>query len=419
MDKVSFTKYSILCLKTIKNKIIYATKSFNHELINLLNLVYQSANNKSYKICENKLLKKIHSKKKYPLVYIHYIESCNPEEKKLSYDEFYKYYSRNNLELKEVMARKSRILEIIDSDIEERKLLHKGLYKNPFVSFDIQLDYETNNLYYKKIDYNNHTIYLYELAENSINIELIIFIINFVEELAKKFNIKYNPITLLLFMSFEKKLKSKLDFLGANNINSGSTYYNMQVFIWRKEEIYKVLIHELIHYFGFDKKLFEQVLKTNYTNKYCIEGEDRENEAFTESLTIIIHTFIISKLLNMSFFYLINYEINFSIFQCKKIMAFFNITDISTILNNNACATPIVQTTSVFSYFFLKTALLLNLKNTMGYMLENNHKNFDKLKEESLDKNYIDIINKAKIYNSSELHEFIDNTLRMSCLEIS
>lgn len=426
MENINLTKYSVLCLKTIKENITYTSEEFKHELLTLLEEIYKMAqNNKACKVCENKLLKKIHSKKNYPLVYIHYIESFEsfespkPEEKKLSYEEFYDYYSRNNLELESILDKPSRILEVINSTVEERQLLHEGLYKNPFVSLDIQLDYETNNLFYKKIEHNSHNIYLYEIAEDSINLDLVIFIINFMESLAQKFNIKYNPIKLLLFMSSEKKLKSKLDFLGANNINSGSTYYNMRVFLWRKEEVYKVLVHELLHYFGFDRKLFEKILKINHTNKYCIEGEDRESEAYTESFALIIHTYIVSKLLNMSFFYLINHEINFSIFQCKKIMAFFNITDINSILESNKCSNPIVQTTSVFSYFFLKTALLLNLKSLMDYIINNNHDNFNKLKEESFNEKYVNIINKANIYNSSELHEFVENTLRMTCLEVS
>ena len=38
----------------------------------------------------------------------------------------------------------------------------------------------------------------------------------------------------------------------SDNINSGSTYVGSEITIWRSEELYKVLFHELIHYFKLD-----------------------------------------------------------------------------------------------------------------------------------------------------------------------
>ena len=301
--------------------------------------------------------------------------------------------------------------------MKDRKKLHENIYTNQYISIDIHQIIETNNIQYKEIQFNKNKIRIYEL-DKKVNLELIFFIINFMENLAKKFNINYKPIDLTLLLTSQKKLITNEKFLGPENINSGSTYFNELVFIWRIEEVYKVLIHELIHYFGFDYKLFMESLATNHTNKHCIIGEDRENEAYVESFGIIIHTFIISKFLKLSFFDLFNYEINFSLYQCKKILDFFKISYINDIIFNTNCDNPIYQKTAVFSYFFIKTSLILNLKNTMDFICKNNKNisEFHKLIEKSLESDVINIINNIQIPKENN---FFNKTMRMTCLEFN
>jgi hypothetical protein len=200
------------------------------------------------------------------------------------------------------------------------------------------------------------------------------------------------------------------DYLGPDNINSGSTYTKYKIFIWRIEEIYKVLIHELIHFIGFDMELF----KSNKPSPHCIMGEDRHNEAYTETFAVIIHTMILSKFLQKDFFKLLNYEINFSIFQCKKIMNHFKINDITNILNTKSCSNPINQKTAVFSYFFIKTSFLLNLKKFLDY-LEKKDSDFNELIANSI--NDIKIINKYEFKENYDTGLFNKLTLRMTALE--
>jgi hypothetical protein len=417
MLELKINKYSKKCINNVGKKLIYKLNTFNHPLLLLFDEIFNETIkiNNDIKIIKEKFLRKLHSTKEYPLIYLHYLESTKTNL--LSFKEFYNYYTENHSEISKLLENKTRVIEVIKSPMKDRHKLHDNIYDNNFISIDIQHIIETNDMKFKEIQLNNNKISLYEFDKKP-NLDLIFFIINFMENLAKKFNIKYNPIDLTLILTSQKKLITNKKFLGPENINSGSTYFNNSVLIWRIEEVYKVLIHELIHFFGFDHSLFMNSLSNNGTNKHCINGDDRENEAYTESFALSIHTFILSKFLKVPFFDLFNYEINFSLIQCKKILDFFKIDNIKDIIFNKNCDNPIYQKTGVFSYFFIKTSLILNLKNTMDFIYKNskNISEFNKLIEKSLESEEINIVNNIKIPDNES---FFNNTMRMTCLEFS
>jgi len=422
MKELKINKYSKKCIEDLHKKLIYKLKPFNHPLLVLLEEIFNESAKieNNIKIITEKNLQKLHSIDQYPLIYLHYLETI--KNNKLTFKEFYNYYTENNLELENLLEKDSRILDLIKNPMKDRKKLHDSVYTNSFISIDIHQIIETNEINYKEINLNGNKIYLYEFNKK-VNLELIYFIINFMETLAKKFNVKYNPINLTLILTSQKKIKTNNRFLGPENINSGSTYVNENILIWRIEEIYKVLIHELIHFFGFDHKLFLNTLMKNTKNVHCINGEDRENEAYTESFALIIHTFLLSKFLKLSFFELFNYEINFSLIQCKKILEFFKIDDIKDIIFNGQCENPVYQKTAVFSYFFIKTSLILNLKVIMDFIYHNKNKNininqFNELINSSLKSENMQIVNKIK-FDNDNINDFFYNTLRMTCLEFS
>ena len=111
-----------------------------------------------------------------------------------------------------------------------------------------------NNLW--KIVKNNTTIYLF-LPTSNLNykwknlVELLFWRINFMRKI---FN-NYKPLEIWIYPGKHKKLLRNP--LTVDDINSGSTttYNNNDngvICLWRKEEILKVLLHELIHSFKVD-----------------------------------------------------------------------------------------------------------------------------------------------------------------------
>ena len=86
-------------------------------------------------------------------------------------------------------------------------------------------------------------------------------------------------VKVILIPTLKKKLmpKKKSVIIGTNHVNSGSTFFwgplERVILIWRKEELSKVLLHELVHYHKLDKL----ILKRDY------------QEAYTETLANVLY----------------------------------------------------------------------------------------------------------------------------------
>ena len=180
------------------------------------------------------------------------------------------------------------------------------------------------------------------------------------------------PLDIWIFLSNYKKIIPSNKILCSDNVNSGSstTYlYNNDngvICIWRKEEIYKVLVHELFHAFRIDNAFPNPV------------------EAYTEYHALIFNIFfelyernipITCEMLQKC----ISIEKDFCIEQCKKIQKCTN------------------KDTNIFYYILDKASLLYNCtKDSLHSIIES----YDKplySKKESLRFTIIDkILDKNK-----------------------
>ena len=90
---------------------------------------------------------------------------------------------------------------------------------------------------------------------------------------------------------------SRLEPLDQDSINSGfTTFFNdgkntKTIIIYRGEEMEKLVIHELIHFFFLDFKHF--IVNLSLVLNVSPNTEFISNEAFTEYLTIIIQSGLI------------------------------------------------------------------------------------------------------------------------------
>ena len=166
-----------------------------------------------------------------------------------------------------------------------------------------------------KINNNNTTIYLY-LKSNNINkwkdtIRLIFWRVNFMRKLTKNKKL----LEVWIFPLSDKKIIPNNKILTEDIINSGSTttYHdsddNGVICLWRKEELLKVLVHEIIHSFNMDK------------------DHPFPNEAYTELKACIINIYLELLERHMSISNLnkyIEYEKIFSLEQKNKVCKCFN-----------------------------------------------------------------------------------------------
>lgn len=450
--------------------------SFNQSLVipleneSILRTIYESlfnAANKKHniKLVDQSQIKAMHGKKDFPLMYIFFynlqytglldnIIKFVPDF--LDYDVFDAWYHENidiidnkqidtlmnMLDVKNVAYQQLiDVYRIMHKMSGSRKLLHDVLYKNNFIGIDIQHEIESHEINFKKYIIDDvHVINLFLLQkENSFNpnLELIAIIIDAMDQLSKKYNTNTPvPVDLTILCTNKKKsIISNNKSLGPNNINSGSTLPGRNIVCWRQEELYKVLIHELIHFHNFD---FHDT-DPNYEplesmiNLPKIIGSDKLNESYTETVAIIIMCILVMEQKNPTFQYdlftdLLKKEILFSMFQVAKVLNKLGASSLTDYFNNKI---TIEQTTSFRSYFIIKLLLLLNLSKTIQFM---NHglvvhgprildfgqlinDSYEKFKENS---KVIDTIDNmiTLIKNHEAEDEWIYWTLRMSANDI-
>jgi hypothetical protein len=213
------------------------------------------------------------------------------------------------------------------------------------------------------------------IGQKVFNEEKCRIILNEFIEIIKKYpKIDRRKINIIVYdIPKKKQLPAKKQYIESKHINSGycyptSTSDDINIVIYRREEFYKVLIHELLHF--FDIIPYNQELQTLYANMFSSVPNINVNEAIVELYAIHINCEIISRLKNKDLKKLLEIEYNFSITQCKKLLKQQDV-DIFDIVKNTFSWT---ENTNAFSYFILKHIFLHFVLNKTTNEL---HENFD------------------------------------------
>ena len=168
--------------------------------------------------------------------------------------------------------------------------------------------------------------------------------------------------------------------LSQNNVNSGLSYLN-NIIIFRKEEMLKLLIHELIHALDIDIKYETNEDKKKLLELFNInENNLLVNESYVETWAIIINLFLViyekntkqSEEIKQNLFReYIKKEIVHSFQQCAKLCLYYNIDDFNKIYKNNKNSIRYEDTVNTFSYHIIKTINLYNIKNFIKNFSDN------------------------------------------------
>ncbi len=379
-------KYSKQIIKFIsENKILKKIDIHsNLKSINFINIILEKVIkvNKNIKL-PNFIIKnipKLHDINEPPLSYI-FFRQYKPEIKTL--DDFIRYYCLNqhdfNLnEIKSSISDKSllKLFEDIYERTDDRKELCEKFYQNTFVSIDVLQEIESFDLKHILIDESYYKLSIYYYDDCDINIYLIkiIKIINLIKEINDHYepnnNTKYN---IIIFLGNQKK-----QFIGNTitpiTMNSGACIPEVYACVWRKEELEKVLIHELLHFINCD---FHSYIKgyadidKSINNLININGTNNPNEAYNETVAGIINMCWKSISLNIDINKIYYYEINFLYLQAAKLIKYFNGNKVEDLLNKTI---TIDQTTSALSYLFLKMILFHYIVETCDFITNINFK---------------------------------------------
>lgn len=268
----------------------------------------------------------------------------------------------------------------------------------------------------------NTDIIIGEKYIDQINLKHIGNLISIMRHLSKK----TNKLEINIWnTNFKKELPHQCSQLQPIHINSGSTLPGEYIHLWRHEELYKVLIHEMIHTFFLDFRdtgIIHDYIKSNYN--ISTDSPVYIWESYTELLAVIIHSIYISKSIDHAI-NIISVETYFNYLQCAKLLNHFKCDNLND-LQNNKCI--LSYKTDVFSYFFIKTSLLHSLNDTIQFMIDHNI-DLVKFNQKSL-QIFLDLISTTIINKKfkSHLNNYIallpsitdrklKKTLRMTCIE--
>lgn len=257
------------------------------------------------------------------------------------------------------------------------------------------------------------------------------------------------------FTSLEKSLPpSNIHILDEINVNTAFTTTcpkDSEIVVFRKEEWFKVFIHETFHNFGLDFSMMNnEIINSCILEIFKVNSEVNGFEAYTEFWAEIINALFcsfhsirnkndINDFLSHSEFY-INFERTYSFFQLIKTLDFMGLSYKD--LYSNSKRSAIVrenlykEKTNVLSYYIIKGVLMNNYQGFLGWCHKNNlsllnfKKTFNNQREfcKFIEKNYkiqsmLNSINESDIFFSKIKrkrgnYKFILSNLRMSICEL-
>lgn len=321
--------------------------------------------------------------------------------------------------------RKDILLNINDKKMEE----------GDFISSKIA-NYINNNLKYRytlNYKYNDNKIKIRYFSKNKLkNInKLLEIVIGRIIFMMKITDISKDVNMYIYDTPFKKKLPCKSfekckKNLSVDDINTGYSWSN-NIVIYRKEELLKLIIHEMIHLLDVDIKYeYDSNVKRQFMKSLCIESFNvLINESYVETWAIIIHMYI--SLLEQQKNNYLNYKkyfektLLFNYNQVLKILIFYNIDNFEDILKGDgSCKRIIDLKMNLFSYHILKLLNLINIDKFIKKYSENKLKNIIK-KEYNFDE-YIEYLSEnigkmSRIINKKLLkykREKYDLSLKMS-----
>jgi len=263
--------------------------------------------------------------------------------------------------------RKHIELNTINKIVYSCEINHRKISLN-FFTFTYETNFDIYNQYAKNV-----FMILYILTQYSSN------------KCSKTLNI------YIYLTDFERKLPdNNYSILEAYNANGGFTTTcneNSEIVVYRKEEWFKVLIHESFHNLGLDfssmnvsdfhskiKKIFPINSDFNLYESYCEFWARILNSAFC-SYNVINNKNDKVAFDNCLYFF-IQIERLFSLFQCNKILDFIGISYQNLYENDKSSIVArenlYKENTNIFAYYIASAFLLDNYINVMSWCNDNN-----------------------------------------------
>lgn len=208
------------------------------------------------------------------------------------------------------------------------------------------------------------------------HINLVIYILNSY----KKLNDSFDKIKITIIdLNKPKKFNYDSKNLTPKNVNSGVTVKindTIEVLIYRREELSRVIVHEMIHVLDFDDKSINVNFSRKYNVYFGIIGKSINlNESFVDACAIYLNN-IIGNLYKYAHNYnQYRYHLELSLIKerkyilglATKVLKYYNYSIINNSLKYKKKRT---ECTHVTSYYVIKAFLYKNLESYRSYLIK-------------------------------------------------
>ena len=306
----------------------------------------------------------------------------------------------------------------ISSNTSKKKITSQSLQSEQFIDGHFKKDilklHNCREVVFKtgpttfqiNIHYKNESLDLF--------IDTLMYCLSFVSMLTTH---NKKNITMNYYLLNTKRVLDGDTIFDKGEVNGGacgSIDTECGITVWRKEEILKVSIHELIHCLDYDYKNDTSDIIQHYQQKYAVTSQKMNTfEAYTEIYAALLHSYLVTRLYHKIdpsfkpydlFVANVGIEMEFSQLQASKVLS---------LLDKNK---DMNKETNVCAYYIIKTELYEDLHNFLKFCVSHN-KDIIKLTDTSKYFDYLKGLNKVN-KKKYKVTSYLKQTTRMTCLEI-
>jgi len=165
------------------------------------------------------------------------------------------------------------------------------------------------------------------------------------------------------------------------HINTG--YSDNRTVIWRRQEMLKVIIHELMHLYSIElsKQFYDNnkkwsKIETETTPVNNLNHDPRWNEGVTEALAVLVHSAMMCRIYNLG---MKHYKL---ILEFERV----HVRAMAAAIYSIKPVDETKETTAVFSYFVVRSLLLDHIETFMELLAKRSYSEFIARVTEWIDK---------------------------------
>lgn len=261
------------------------------------------------------------------------------------------------------------------------------------------------------------TLDIYYQNENlDLFIQLVMYSLSFVSLLGPHTK---KSVSYTFYLLDVKRVLDEDNLLDKEEVNGGCCKVygdSCDISVWRKGEIIKVSIHELIHGLEYDYHSDIPEMISHYQSRYKITSKKMNTfEAYTEIFSEIIHCYLLSKWYSM-----INQSVDrYELFMCNVcIEREFSRFQTNKILHLNNSFVDMNKYTNVCAYYLIKTELYNDIQNFLDFCFHTND-SVIKITNEARYFDYLKSVKQVLKKKKNKVNNYLDKITNMTCLELN